>query len=40
VDSFWGTEALHHLAIVAYDLCVLLQRRLGQLAKCEPNTLR
>ena len=40
VHSFWGTEALHHLAIAAYNLCVLLQRRLGQLEKCELNTLR
>jgi len=40
VESFWGTEALHHLAIAAYNLCVLLQRRLGQLEKCELNTLR
>lgn len=40
VQSFWGTEALHHLAITAYNLCVLLQRRLGQLEKCELNTLR
>lgn len=40
VDNFWGTEALHHLAITAYNLCVLLQRRLGQLEKCELNTLR
>jgi len=40
VQNFWGTEALHHLAIAAYNLCVLLQRRLGQLAKCELNTLR
>ena len=39
-QSFWATEALHHLAIAAYNLCVLLQRRLGQLAKCELNTLR
>jgi DNA-directed RNA polymerase subunit N (RpoN/RPB10) len=38
--SFWATEALHHLAIAAYNLCVLLQRRLGQLKKCELNTLR
>jgi hypothetical protein len=29
-----------HLAIAAYNLCVLLQRRLGQLEKCELNTLR
>ena len=40
VDNFWGTEAMHHLAIAAYNLCVLLQRRLGQLQKCELNTLR
>lgn len=40
VDNFWGTEAMHHLAIAAYNLCVLLQRRLGQLGKCELNTLR
>lgn len=40
VHNFWGTEALHHLAIAAYNLCVLLQRRLGQLEKCELNTLR
>jgi hypothetical protein len=40
VRNFWGTEAMHHLAIAAYNLCVLLQRRLGQLEKCELNTLR
>ena len=40
VENFWGTEAMHHLAIAAYNLCVLLQRRLGQLDKCELNTLR
>jgi hypothetical protein len=40
VDNFWGTEAMHHLAIAAYNLCVLLQRQLGQLEKCELNTLR
>jgi hypothetical protein len=40
VSDFWGTEAMHHLAIAAYNLCVLLQRRLGQLEKCELNTLR
>ena len=39
-QSFWATEALHHLAIAAYNMCVLLQRRLGQLDKCELNTLR
>jgi len=33
-------EAMHHLAIAAYNLCALLQRRLGQLEKCELNTLR
>jgi hypothetical protein len=40
VRNFWGTEAMHHLAIAAYNLCVLLQRRLGQLHKCELQTLR
>ena len=40
VQKFWGTEAMHHLAITAYNLCVLLQRKLGQLEKCELNTLR
>ena len=39
-QGFWATEAMHHLAIAAYNLCVLLQRRLGQLEKCELNTLR
>jgi hypothetical protein len=39
-QSFWATEAMHQLAIAAYNLCVLLQRRLGQLAKYELNTLR
>ena len=39
-QSFWATEALHHLAIAAYNLCVLLQRKLGQLEKCELHTLR
>jgi len=38
--QFWATEAMHHLAIAAYNLCVLLQRQLGQLEKCELNTLR
>jgi hypothetical protein len=38
--SFWATEAMHHLAIAAYNLCVLLQRKLGQLEKCELHTLR
>jgi hypothetical protein len=40
VDKFWGTEVMHHLAIAAYNLCVLLQRQLGQLEKCQLNTLR
>lgn len=40
VKTFWATEAMHHLAIAAYNLCVLLQRRLGQLEKCELVTLR
>jgi hypothetical protein len=39
-QSFWATEAMYHLAITAYNLCVLLQRRLGQLEKVELNTLR
>ena len=39
-QKFWATEAMHHLAIAAYNLCVLLQRKLGQLEKCELNTLR
>lgn len=38
--NFWATEAMHHLAICAYNLCVLLQRRLGQMEKCELLTLR
>lgn len=38
--EFWATEALHHLAIAAYNLCVLLQRRLGQIERCELGTLR
>ena len=40
VRNFWGTEAMHHLAIAAYNLCLLLQRKLGQLEKCELHTLR
>ena len=39
-QSFWATEAAYHLAITAYNLCVLLQRRLGQLEKCQLVTLR
>ena len=30
---------MHHLAIATYNLRVLFQRRLGQLEKCELNTL-
>ncbi len=37
-QSFWATKALHHLAIAAYNWCVRLQRRLGQLEKRELNT--
>ena len=39
-SNFWATEAVHHLAILAYNLCVLLQRRLGQLEHCQLQTLR
>lgn len=38
--KFWATEALCHLALVAYNLCVLLQRHLGLLEKVELGTLR
>jgi hypothetical protein len=38
--GFWATEVLHHLAITAYNLCVLLQRRLGQLEHSQLQTLR
>jgi hypothetical protein len=38
--GFWATEAVHHLAITAYNLCVLLQRRLGQRDHCQLQTLR
>jgi hypothetical protein len=31
---------MHHLAIAADSLCLLLQRRLGRLDKCVLNTLR
>jgi hypothetical protein len=40
VDKFWGTEAMPHMAIAAYNLCMWLQRRLGRLEKGELNTLR
>lgn len=38
--SFWATEAACHLAITAYNLCVGLQRRLGQPQRAELGTLR
>jgi hypothetical protein len=38
--SFWATEAACHLAILAYNLCVGLQRRLGQPQRAELGTLR
>jgi Transposase DDE domain group 1 len=38
--SFWATEAACHLAICAYNLCVGLQRRLGQTQRAELSTLR
>jgi len=38
--SFWATEAACHLAICAYNLCVGLQRRLGQPVRAELTTLR
>jgi len=38
--SFWATEAAGHLAICAYNLCVGLQRRLGQPQRAELTTLR
>ena len=38
--SFWGTEAAGHLAILAYNLCVLFQRELGLLERVELQTLR
>lgn len=38
--SFWATEAACHLAITAYNLCVALQRRLGQPQRAELGTLR
>jgi hypothetical protein len=39
-QKFWATEAAHLLAVLAYNLCVLLQRELGKLQKIELNTLR
>ena len=38
--SFWATEAACHLAICAYNLCVGLQRRLGQPQRAELGTLQ
>ena len=38
--SFWATEAAGHLAITAYNLCVLLQRRLAQPHRAELATLQ
>lgn len=37
---FWATQAACHLAIWAYNLCVLLQRELGLLQKVQLQTLR
>ncbi|MCE9614884.1 MAG: IS1380 family transposase [Lentisphaerae bacterium] len=39
-QRFWATEAAHLLAILAYNLCVLLQRELGKLERMELTTLR
>jgi hypothetical protein len=39
-QRFWATEAAHLLAILAHNLCVLLQRELGALEKMELATLR
>lgn len=39
-QKFWATEAAHLLAILAYNLCVLLQRELGKADKLELQTLR
>lgn len=38
--GFWATEAAHLLAILAHNLCVLLQRELGKLEKMELSSLR
>ena len=38
--SFWASEAACHLALCAYNLCVGLQRRLGQTQHAELTTLR
>jgi hypothetical protein len=39
-QKFWATQAVCQFAIWAYNLCVLLQRELGLLAKVELQTLR
>jgi hypothetical protein len=39
-QRFWATEATHMLAILSYNLCVLLQRELGKSEKGELATLR
>jgi len=39
-QRFWATEAAHLLAILAHNLCVLLQRELGKAEKSELTTLR
>lgn len=40
-QKFWATEAMGHLAIFAYNLCVLFMRRLGMMEqKIELRTLR
>ena len=39
-QKFWATQAVCHLAIWAYNLCVLLQRELGLLQKVQLQTLR
>jgi hypothetical protein len=39
-QKFFATEAAHLLAILAHNLCVLLQRELGKLEKIELRTLR
>lgn len=39
-QKFWATQAVCHLAIWAYNLCVLLQRELGLLEKVQLQTLR
>ena len=38
--GFWATDALHPMAITSDNLCVLLQRRLGQEGHVQLKTLR